>query len=103
VERIDRPLVDVEHSLDFLAAAGGLVALARALRGSARHGETLDGALHLRRGAIADAAAACVAAQCGRVDPAAARADARRDQGTLGERRSALDFARDLCLVEPFD
>src|SRR4029079_6003760 len=75
VERIDRALVDVEDALDLLAAARGLVALAGALRSTARDRKSLDGALDFRRGAIADTAAACVAAQCGRVDTAAARAD----------------------------
>src|SRR3954452_17507030 len=65
VERVDRAFVDVEHALDLFAAARGLVALAAALRGAALHGEALDRALDLRRGAIADAAAARVAAQRG--------------------------------------
>src|SRR4029078_5529288 len=103
VERIDRALVDVEDALDLLAAARGLVALTGALRSTARDRKSLDGALDLRRGAIADTAAACVAARCGRVDAAAARADSRRNERALADRRSPLSLARDLRLVEPLD
>ncbi len=60
--------------------AAALLLSPAALRRAAGDLETLDGALDLRRGAIADAAAARVAAQRGRVDAAAARPDARRDQ-----------------------
>src|SRR5881394_3662993 len=104
VQRVDRAFVEIEHALDLLAAARGLVALAVALRRAAagdRDGR--DRALDLRRRALAQAAAARVAAQRGRVDAAAARADARSDQRALGERRRALDLARDLRAIEPFD
>src|SRR5262249_33626805 len=103
VERVDRAFVDVEDALDLLAAARALVALSGALRCAAGDRETLDGAVDFRRRPIADAAAAGVAAQRGRVDAAAARAHARGDQGALGERGVALDLARELGLVEPLD
>ena len=96
-----RPLLRVEHALDLLAAARRLVALAAALRGAAGFGEAFDGILDLRRLAAAEAAAAGIAAQRRRVDAAARRADARRDQRALGERRVAARGADGIGAIEP--
>ena len=90
VQRVDGALVAIEDTLDLLTAARAAIAFAAALHTSRRSAarrtaaNALDRTVDLRRIAGLQSAAARIATQRGRIDAAAARPGAGRDQSALG-------------------